>query len=113
MDTSPSSRGQGGSSCRCSPRRERHPEPPGPHPSVFHDSEAIPIKTIVHVNKHLIRAGADQPLTVKTYKSNNNAAEADIVVNGEVVASIVYRPDKPLSCGAKVWIETEHEVQIR
>jgi len=23
---------------------------------------------------------------------------------------VVYRPDKPLSCGAKVWIETESEV---
>jgi len=24
----------------------------------------------------------------------------------------VYSPDKPLSCGAKVWIETEAEVEI-
>jgi len=24
----------------------------------------------------------------------------------------VYSPDKPLSCGAKVWIETEEEVTI-
>jgi len=24
---------------------------------------------------------------------------------------LVYRPDKPLSCGAKVWIETRGEVQ--
>ena len=25
---------------------------------------------------------------------------------------VVYRPDKPLSCGAHVWIETDHEVLI-
>ena len=50
---------------------------------------------------------------MKTYRSNVNASEADIIVNGEVVATIVYRPDKPLSCGAKVWIESQHEVQIR
>lgn len=26
---------------------------------------------------------------------------------GEVVARVVYSPDKPLSCGARVWIETD------
>lgn len=25
---------------------------------------------------------------------------------------IVYSPDKPLSCGAKVWIETEYNVEV-
>ena len=25
---------------------------------------------------------------------------------------IVYRPDKPLSCGAHVWIETQAEVKV-
>lgn len=54
-----------------------------------------------------------EPLTVKTYKSNDPATEADIVVDGQVVATVVYRPDKPLSCGAKVWIETEKEVVLR
>lgn len=71
------------------------------------------MKTIVHVNAHKIRAREEDPLTVKTYKSNTPASEADIVVNGEVVASIVYRPDNPLSCGARVWIETKHEVVTR
>lgn len=70
-------------------------------------------KTIIHVNQHLIRAKDPQPLTVKTYKDNRPASEADIVVNGEVVATIVYRPDKPLSCGARVWIETHNEVVTR
>jgi hypothetical protein len=27
-----------------------------------------------------------------------------------VVCQVVYSPDKPLSCGAKVWVETELEV---
>jgi len=26
-------------------------------------------------------------------------------------AEIVYRPDKPLSCGARVWVETQSQVQ--
>jgi hypothetical protein len=69
------------------------------------------LKTIVHVNQHKIKSnaktGAREPvLTVKTYKSNIYAHEVHI--SGP--CKIVYSPDKPLSCGAKVWIETEYEV---
>jgi len=71
------------------------------------------VKTRIHVNRHKIRQGHPRPLTVKTYKDNREAAEADIVVDGRVVATVVYRPDKPLPCGAKVWIETEAEVRLR
>lgn len=77
------------------------------------------MKTIVHVNQHVIKANAktgerDPVLTVKTYKSNKYAHEVDILdAEGNVVATVVYRPDKPLSCGAKVWIETQHEVRTR
>jgi hypothetical protein len=71
------------------------------------------VKTIIHVNQHKVRAGEPEVLTVKTYKSNDYASEAEIVVDGSVVAKIVYRPDNPLSCGAKVWIETEGEVRLK
>lgn len=68
------------------------------------------MKTRIHVNQHNIRAnskGADLPvLTVKTYKSNTKCNRVDI--NGP--STLVYSPDKPLACGAKVWIETESEV---
>jgi hypothetical protein len=47
-------------------------------------------------------------LTVKTYKSNDYAHEVSI--KGD--SKIVYSPDKPLSCGARVWIETEGIVEI-
>jgi hypothetical protein len=70
------------------------------------------MKTIIHVNQHKIRARHESPLTVKTYKSNTEASRADIVVDGKVVASVVYSPDKPLSCGARVWIETQEEVVV-
>ena len=71
------------------------------------------MRTLIHVNQHLIKARDPQPLTVKTYRENRRATEADIIVNGEVVATVVYRPDKPLSCGARVWIETQNEVRTR
>jgi hypothetical protein len=47
-------------------------------------------------------------LTVKTYKSNTYAHEVDI----KGPSKLVYSPDKPLSCGARVWLETESEVEI-
>lgn len=71
------------------------------------------MKTIVHVNQHVIRANhktgeRNPPLTVKTYKSNNYGSE--VVINGP--CKVIYRPDKPLPCGAKVWIETQEDVTI-
>jgi len=70
------------------------------------------MKTIVHVNQHVIKSnrtnGENNPvLTVKTYKSNTYAHE--VVIHGP--SRIIYSPDKPLSCGAHVWIETEANVE--
>jgi len=75
------------------------------------------VKTIIHVNQHIIKANrknhaTDAVLTVKTYKSNTYAHEAIIRDdNGVEVARVIYRPDRPLSCGAHVWIETQLEVE--
>ena len=76
------------------------------------------MKRIIHVNMHKIRSnlksGAREPvLTVKTYKSNNYAHEAVIRdADGNEVARVIYSPDKPLSCGARVWIETQLDVEL-
>ena len=72
------------------------------------------MKTIIHVNQHRIRhnlkEGSQDPvLTVKTYNSNIYAHEVDI----RGPSKIVYSPDKPLSCGARVWIETDARVDTR
>ena len=74
------------------------------------------MRTFLHVNQHNIRAnskGADLPvLTVKDYKQNRKCNTAIIKDDaGNVVAKLVYSPDKPLACGAKVWIETELTVE--
>jgi len=47
-------------------------------------------------------------ITVKTSKTNTYGHEVEIL--GE--SKVVYSPDKPLSCGARVWIETNAEVKI-
>jgi len=75
------------------------------------------LKTIIHVNQHVIKSNrtndeSNPVLTVKTYKSNDYAHEAIIRDgNGVEVARVVYSPDKPLSCGAHVWIETQNDVE--
>jgi hypothetical protein len=71
------------------------------------------MKTIIHVNQHVIKANrkegrTDPVLTVKTYKSNTYARE--VAIHGP--STVVYSPDKPLSCGAHVWIETQSTVEI-
>lgn len=71
------------------------------------------MKTIIHVNQHVIKAnaksGENNPvLTVKNYKSNTYCHS--VAINGP--SKVVYSHDKPLSCGARVWIETTAEVLI-
>ena len=76
------------------------------------------MKTIIHVNQHVIKSNrktgkVDPVLTVKTYKDNRYAHEALILdEDGKTVAKVVYSPDKPLSCGAHVWIETQNTVEV-
>lgn len=72
------------------------------------------MKTIIHVNQHVIKSNAktgkkDPTLTVKTYKENRYAHEVEI----DGPSKVVYSPDKPLSCGARVWIETQANVTIK
>jgi hypothetical protein len=76
--------------------------------------------TFIHVNQHKLRANRKVPpgqrepvLTVKDYQSNRYAFDA-VIVNeaGEEVARVVYRPEKPKSCGAVLWMETKLEVLV-
>ena len=68
----------------------------------------------IHVNQHIVRANKkhgtrDACITVKTTKANHYAYE--VRINGP--SRVVYSPDKPLSCGATLWIETHAEVELR
>lgn len=80
--------------------------------SVCHEEETT-LKTIIHVHQQVIAANrkngtSDPPLTVKTYKSTQRAQSVEILGPSR----IIHRPHDPLSCGARVWIETESEVAI-
>jgi len=67
----------------------------------------------IHVNQHVIKAnaknGENNPIfTIKQGGSNTYAH--NVKVKGEM--ELVYSPDKPLSCGAKVWIETRGNIEV-
>jgi len=68
------------------------------------------MKAKIHINRHKIRSNAKNGesvpvITVKTYRSNEYAS--NVRINGP--SEVVYSPDKPLSCGAKVWIEADYD----
>ena len=65
----------------------------------------------IHINQHIIRRNkknntSEPVITVKTSKNNYYADEVEI--KGK--CTVRYSPNKPLSCGARVWIETKDEV---
>ena len=89
------------------------------------------MKTRIHINQHNIRANAKVSrigsellgmsgggellpvITVKDYKQNRKTNEVWLVDdNGKCIAKLVYRPDDPLACGAKVWIECDSKYVI-
>ena len=72
------------------------------------------MKKRIHINQHVIRSNArneenNPVITVKTSTRNIYAHKVDI--GGS--STVVYSPDKPLSCGAKVWIETDAPVSCQ
>ena len=75
------------------------------------------MKTIIHINKHTINSNRkhntrNPVITCKTYKDNRYADEVIIYgKDGLEAARIRHSPNKPLSCGARVWIETQNKVE--
>ena len=73
----------------------------------------MPKRQVIHVNQHIIKANRKTgarppPLTMKSYNKNVKATE--IAIAGK--ARVVYSPDKPLPCGAVVWIETDDDAIV-
>lgn len=68
---------------------------------------------IIHINKNIIqynsKHGTSFPVCrVEEGKEVTYCMEVDI--KGE--SKMVYKPDCPRACGAKLWIETEAEVEM-
>ncbi|MEB3278232.1 MAG: DNA-binding protein, partial [Lyngbya sp.] len=72
-----------------------------------------PAKTIIHVNSQRIRQNQkhQEQLPVISVKKGQTNTYGHIV---EIPRGcrVVYSPDKPLPCGARVWIETFYDVNV-
>lgn len=75
----------------------------------------------IHVNQHIIRSnvkaepenrlppvGVERPGYRKVYGDTIEILDKA----GEVVARFIYRPDKPLPCGARLWVETYAKLRV-
>jgi hypothetical protein len=74
------------------------------------------MKTKIHVNQYNIKAnakdGGTRPtITVKDYKQNRKGRSASWDGPSTLVDSALAGVS-PLSCGAKVWIETHSPVEV-
>lgn len=73
----------------------------------------------IHVNRHRINAnrkhGDKTPVIAVRYLNGVEYADGVDILdeNGTVVASVIYRPDKPLSCGAVCWVESRAQLRLR
>lgn len=68
----------------------------------------------IHVDQHAIRRNKtaenpDPPISVKTSKGNHKVFEAEVLGPSK----LVYSPDKPLDCGAHLWIETKAAIGLK
>ncbi|MBF2014193.1 MAG: helix-turn-helix domain-containing protein [Rivularia sp. T60_A2020_040] len=73
----------------------------------------IPAKTTINVNRHIIKQNRhrENPEPVISVKHlNSNIYGYSVKIHGP--CEIVYRPEKPLSCGGVLWIETYSTVEV-
>jgi len=72
-------------------------------------NRVFPAGTIkrIHVNQHIIRSnkktGAKEAVTTIQWR-NKSYRCGTVEIRGP--SKVFYSPDKPLSCGAHVWVET-------
>lgn len=67
----------------------------------------------IHVNQHMIRrnkATGEKNNVITVQWRNKSYPVEDAKINGP--ANAIYSPEKPLSCGAHVWVETKAEVVV-
>jgi len=63
---------------------------------------------IIHINRNIIQANAKhgkQDPVCRVEDKGQVTYCMEVVINGP--SRMVYRPDHPRPCGAKLWIETE------
>jgi hypothetical protein len=75
------------------------------------------VTTIIHINRNVIQRNAKReaqglpPEPVCRVQQGKVARYAmEVLIDGP--SRMVYRPDQPLACGAKLWVETDSPVTL-
>lgn len=68
---------------------------------------------IIHINRNIIQKNAkhgNQEPVCRVEEKGVVTYCMEVIIKGP--SRMVYRPDKPRPCGAKLWIETEADVEL-
>ena len=68
----------------------------------------------IHINSNTIKSNAKHGRNdpVVTVRRGSRVLDRGLRVSVHGPSTVVYEPDDPLSCGAKVWIETTAQVSV-
>jgi len=67
----------------------------------------------IHVNQHVIRHNLKHGTTLPPCRVQQGARSRycrEVTINGP--SKMVYSPNDPLACGARLWIETDADVEL-
>jgi hypothetical protein len=68
---------------------------------------------IIHINRNIIQQNAKHGRSEPVVRVEENGVVKycmEVIIKGP--SHMVYRPNKPRPCGAKLWIETDAEVEM-
>lgn len=66
---------------------------------------------IIHINRNIIQSNAKRGTEEPVCRvEENGVVQYCMEVDIKGPSRMIYRPDKPRPCGAKLWIETEADV---
>jgi hypothetical protein len=69
--------------------------------------------TIIHINRNIIQQNAKHNRTEPVVRVEQHGKVTycmEVIINGP--SRMVYRPNNPRPCGAKLWIETEAPLDL-
>lgn len=68
---------------------------------------------IIHINRNVIQQNAKHGLSepvCRVQEGRTVRYAMEVIIHGP--SRMVYRPDEPLTCGAKLWIETDGDITL-
>jgi hypothetical protein len=69
--------------------------------------------SIIHINRNIIQKNAKRGETEPVCRVEIDGIVRycmEVIIKGP--SRMVYRPDEPRKCGAKLWIETDSELEL-